>query len=116
MKPPSTEIGDPSSGSVIDCAGGGRIAYHHSPGSSPTVVFLCGYASHMGGTKALFLEDWCRRRQRAYLRFDYRGHGQSSGRFEDGAIGEWADDAVTVIEGATDGPLVLVGSSLGGGS
>ena len=94
--------------------GDARIAYHCTSGRSPTVVFLCGYRSHMNGTKALYLDRWCRQREIAYLRLDYQGHGASSGRFEDGTIGLWTDDARSVIEAATEGPLVLVGSSMGG--
>ena len=93
---------------------GAQIAYHHTPGTPPTVVFCPGYASHMGGTKALHLEQWCQARGNAYLRFDYQGHGESSGRFEDGTISLWAGDAQAVIEATTEGPLVLVGSSMGG--
>lgn len=91
-----------------------RIAYRFSGGDPPTVVFLCGYASDMSGTKARYLEGWCRRRGHGFLRFDYRGHGASSGRFEEGTVGAWTDDAVGVIQGVTNGPLVLVGSSMGG--
>ncbi|MDX1514110.1 MAG: alpha/beta hydrolase [Gammaproteobacteria bacterium] len=93
--------------------GGERLAYVVSAGRAPTVVFLCGYASHMGGTKARFLESRCRRRGQAYLRFDYQGHGESSGSFEQGTIGLWAEDARRVIESVTEGGLVLVGSSMG---
>ena len=68
----------------------------------------------MTGTKALFLENWARQRGRAFLRFDYTGHGQSSGRFEEGCIGDWARDARDAIEALTAGPQVVVGSSMGG--
>ena len=92
---------------------GVRIAYRSVAGESPTVVFLGGFSSDMTGTKASYLDAWCRARGQAYLRFDYRGHGASSGRFVDGTIGAWRDDALSVIEGCTEGPLVLVGSSMG---
>ena len=95
-------------------AGGGHVAYRFLPGRVPSVVFLCGYASEMSGTKARFLHRVCAEAGHAYLRFDYRGRGASSGRFEDGTIGSWTDDACAVIEAATRGPLVLVGSSMGG--
>ena len=95
-------------------AGGGYVGYRFLPGRAPTVVFLCGYASQMSGTKARYLHGVCARSGHAYLRFDYRGRGASSGRFEDGTIGSWTDDACAVIEAATQGPLVLVGSSMGG--
>jgi len=68
----------------------------------------------MTGTKALWLEDWARTRGRAVLRFDYRGHGASSGAFLDGAIGDWADDAAEAVARLTEGPQILVGSSMGG--
>jgi pimeloyl-ACP methyl ester carboxylesterase len=93
--------------------GGVRIAYAHTPGRSPTVVFLCGYASDMSGTKAHFLEARCKARGQAYLRFDYQGHGESSGDFVDGGVGLWSEDARRLMEGVTQGPLVLVGSSMG---
>lgn len=92
----------------------GAIAYEALPGSGPAIVFLGGLKSDMTGTKASFLRDWCARRARAFLRFDYTGHGASAGRFEDGTIGAWTADALSVIGAATAGPLVLVGSSMGG--
>lgn len=93
---------------------GGAIAYHKTLGRSPTVVFLTGLRSDMNGGKALALETLCRERGQAFLRFDYCGHGQSSGRFEDGTITDWRNDALAALDGLTEGPLVLVGSSLGG--
>jgi pimeloyl-ACP methyl ester carboxylesterase len=68
----------------------------------------------MTGTKALWLENWARKRGRAFLRFDYRGHGASSGAVLDGAIGDWADDAATAVSQLSRGPQILVGSSMGG--
>lgn len=91
-----------------------RIAYHQTPGQGPGVVFLGGFKSDMTGTKALFLQDWAAAQGRAFLRFDYSGHGQSSGDFLDGAIGDWFEDALAAITSLTDGPQVLVGSSMGG--
>ncbi len=93
---------------------GRRIACHATPGDGPGVVFLGGLRSDMEGTKALFLEDWARATGRAFLRFDYSGHGQSSGAFTDGCIGDWAEDALAAISALTEGPQVLVGSSMGG--
>lgn len=93
---------------------GNSVAYAKTEGRAPTVVFLGGFRSDMTGTKALALEDWAQRTGRAFLRFDYLGHGQSSGRFEDGTIGRWLDDSLTAIDQLTTGPLVLVGSSMGG--
>ena len=93
---------------------GRRIAHHRHPGRGPGVVFLGGFRSDMGGTKALALQDWAQARGRAFVRFDYSGHGASSGAFEDGCIGDWAQDAAAVLQGLTEGPQVLVGSSMGG--
>ncbi len=91
-----------------------RLAYVHTPGEGPTVVFLSGYKSDMEGTKAVHLEAWAKARGRAFLRLDYSGHGQSGGTFEEGCIGDWAADAQAVIEHVTSGPRILVGSSMGG--
>ncbi len=93
---------------------GNTIAYAKTDGTAPTVVFLGGFRSDMTGTKAVALEAWAREAGRAFLRFDYLGHGQSSGRFEDGTIGRWLDDSLTAIDQLTTGRLVLVGSSMGG--
>ena len=91
-----------------------RIAYACTEGQGPGVVFLGGFMSDMTGTKAQFLQDWATAQGRAFLRFDYSGHGQSSGAFEEGSIGDWAEDALAVIAALTEGPQVLVGSSMGG--
>ncbi len=93
---------------------GRRIAYHRRAGRGPGVVFLGGFKSDMGGTKALHLQDWAEATGRAFLRFDYSGHGESSGAFLDGAIGDWFEDAMAVVQALTVGPQVLVGSSMGG--
>ena len=93
---------------------GNTIAYVKIEGLAPTVVFLGGFRSDMTGTKALALEAWAENTGRAFLRFDYLGHGQSSGRFEDGTIGRWLDDSLAAIDQLTTGKLVLVGSSMGG--
>ncbi|KQB95435.1 alpha/beta hydrolase [Loktanella sp. 1ANDIMAR09] len=92
---------------------GRRIAYHLTDGTGPAVVFLGGFKSDMGGTKAVFLEEWARAQGRAFLRFDYSGHGESSEAFTDGAIGDWFEDACAAI-GVLAGKVVLVGSSMGG--
>lgn len=92
----------------------GRIAYHQGMGKGPGIVFLGGFKSDMNGTKAVYLEDWARANGRAFLRFDYTGHGESSGDFLDGSIGDWAADAMAAISALTTGPQVLVGSSMGG--
>jgi pimeloyl-ACP methyl ester carboxylesterase len=93
---------------------GRKIAYHQTAGQGPGVVFLGGFKSDMGGTKAVFLQDWAARTGRAFLRFDYSGHGESSGDFLDGAIGDWFEDALAAVSALTKGPQVLVGSSMGG--
>lgn len=93
---------------------GSTIAYHAHPGKRPGVMFLTGFKSDMTGGKALALEAFCRARGQAFVRFDYSGHGASSGRFEDGTIGRWADDAAFVLDRVAEGPQVLVGSSMGG--
>lgn len=92
---------------------GVRIAFEHLRGGEPTLVFLPGYMSDMTGTKALALEAWARKRGRAMLRLDYSGCGASGGRFEDGTLDIWRDDALMAIN-QIDGPVVLVGSSMGG--
>ncbi|RMH48917.1 MAG: alpha/beta fold hydrolase [Alphaproteobacteria bacterium] len=98
---------------------GRRIAYHKTPASGegarlPGLVFLGGFRSDMTGTKALFLEERARAAGRAFLRFDYTGHGASSGDFLDGTIGGWARDAADVLAALTEGPQILIGSSMGG--
>lgn len=92
----------------------GRLAWARIAGTSPGVVFLPGYRSDMQGSKAVFLRDHCAARGIGFLRLDYSGHGGSAGRFEDGTIGQWAADALAVFDALTDGPQILVGSSMGG--
>lgn len=91
-----------------------QLAYDKTDGRGPGVVFLGGFRSDKEGTKALYLEEWAQRRGRAFLRFDYSGHGQSSGKFEDGSVGDWAEDSAAIIASLTEGPQILVGSSMGG--
>ena len=93
---------------------GRRLAYRQTDGAGPGVVFLGGFKSEMEGTKAVYLSDWAQSQGRAFLRFDYSGHGSSSGAFEDGCIGDWLADATAVIQARTKGPQILVGSSMGG--
>ena len=97
----------------LTLADGTHLAYHRTPGAAPGVVFLGGFTSDMTGIKATTLERWCRGRGRAFVRFDYSGHGASSGRFADGTIGRWAHEALAVLDRLTDGPQILVGSSMG---
>ncbi|WP_299598533.1 alpha/beta hydrolase [uncultured Tateyamaria sp.] len=98
----------------LDTPQGRRLAYHRSEGTGPWVVFLGGLKSDMEGTKAIHLEAWCRAQGRAFLRFDYSGHGISSGTFEEGCIGDWAEDTAYAMHTLTDGKLIVVGSSMGG--
>ncbi len=90
-----------------------KLAYDQTHGTGPGVVFLGGFRSDKEGTKALHLEAWAKASGRAFLRFDYSGHGESDGAFTDGAIGDWFEDAVAAI-GLLAGHVVLVGSSMGG--
>jgi pimeloyl-ACP methyl ester carboxylesterase len=99
---------------TLDLPDGRHIAYHSTGGRGPGVVFLGGFRSDMTGTKAHFLEAWARARGQAYLRFDYTGHGASSGDFLEAGVGDWAHDARDAVLRLTEGPQVLVGSSMGG--
>ncbi len=94
--------------------GGRRIAYRARDGAAPTLLFLPGYASDMEGTKALALDAFAERRQTAMLRFDYSGTGSSGGRFEDGMLDRWLEEALAAIDELSQGPLIIVGSSMGG--
>jgi pimeloyl-ACP methyl ester carboxylesterase len=93
---------------------GEQLAWRRMAGAGPTVVWLGGFRSDMTGSKAQALADWAQARGRDYLRFDYFGHGQSSGDFQQGSITRWREDALAAIDALTEGPLVLVGSSMGG--
>lgn len=102
---------------ILTLTGGDTIAYHQSTVSSspyPGVIFMGGFKSDMEGSKALFLEKFCASHNVNYLRFDYSGHGKSSGRFTDGTIGRWEQDAITVFDQLTKGKYIIVGSSMGG--
>jgi len=98
----------------LDRGDGVELAWAKLAGRGPTVVFLPGYRSDMNGEKATVLAAHCAAAGQALLRLDYSGHGASGGRFEDGTIGQWVDDALAVIAAQTEGKLVLVGSSMGG--
>ncbi|MCX7312324.1 MAG: alpha/beta hydrolase [Hyphomicrobiales bacterium] len=91
-----------------------RIAALVRPGTSPGLFWMGGFKSDMGGTKAVALDDWAAAQGRACIRFDYSGHGASSGDFADGTIGRWLEDSVAAFEALARGPTVLVGSSMGG--
>jgi pimeloyl-ACP methyl ester carboxylesterase len=102
-----------TSGLLQQVAGQG-LAWRRVAGSGPTVLWLGGFGSDMAGTKAEALAAWAEREGRDFLRFDYSGHGQSPGDFRDGTITRWRQDGMDVLERLTEGPVVLVGSSMGG--
>lgn len=95
-------------------ANGRRIAFRQVDGSGPALVFLPGYKSDMAGSKATALLDWAVQSGRACLLFDYSGCGESPGDFADGTLSRWCEEAVTLVEARLVGPVVLVGSSMGG--
>jgi pimeloyl-ACP methyl ester carboxylesterase len=101
-------------GGRLDRGDGVELAWRRLPGRGPGLVFLGGFNSDMTGSKAEDLAAFCAATGRAFLRFDYSGHGTSGGRFEDGTIGRWAADAAAVLDALTEGPQILVGSSMGG--
>jgi pimeloyl-ACP methyl ester carboxylesterase len=113
MNGPEPEV-HMSATTFLETPSGRRLAYHLTPGARPSIVFLGGLKSDMEGTKAVHLEAWAKAQERAFLRFDYSGHGESSGLFEDGCIGDWAEDTLAAVTQLTEGPLVVVGSSMGG--
>lgn len=103
----------------LDLPDGRRLAYRRRPAADRTrdgagVLFLGGFKSDMTGTKASFLDRACAARGLGFVRFDYSGHGASSGRFEDGTIGAWAEEAIAIVDRVAEGRLILVGSSMGG--
>ena len=100
---------------------GASLAYHKHAATGqgagahpPGIIFLGGFMSDMTGTKAVALERYAKTNNRDFLRFDYQGHGASSGQFVDGSIGLWTQDALAAIDALSDGPQILVGSSMGG--
>lgn len=93
---------------------GSRLAYRKREGRGPTLFFLPGYASDMDGTKAVALDSFAAEHGWAMVRFDYSGTGLSDGRFEEGTLDRWTDEATAVLDRLTDGPVILVGSSMGG--
>ena len=94
--------------------GFGVIAYNQHAGTQPGVMFLCGHGSDMNGSKATHIEAWAQKRGQSFLRFDYSGHGQSDGDFFQTNISNWTQDTIDMIDAHTDGPQIVVGSSLGG--
>jgi pimeloyl-ACP methyl ester carboxylesterase len=113
---PSSDAPPPSDPCFLERPDGQRLAYRRRAGAPAKAgfVWLGGFRSDMEGGKAVALDAWAAAANRGYLRFDYFGHGASSGDFRDGTIGRWTEDALAVIDALTDGPQVLVGSSMGG--
>lgn len=95
-------------------AAGARLAYRRREGRGPTILFLPGYASDMDGTKAVALDTFAAERGLPMLRFDYSGTGSSEGRFVDGTLERWTDEATAILDQLTEGPVLLAGSSMGG--
>src|SRR5450631_2771902 len=91
-----------------------RIAVRMRKGAGPALVWLGGFMSDMGGTKAVALDQWAEAHGRACLRFDYSGHGESGGRFVDGTMSRWLEESLAVFEACCEGPQIVVGSSMGG--
>lgn len=98
----------------LDTPQGRQIAYHQTAGRGPTILFCSGLKSDMEGTKAVHLEAWAKAQGYGFVRFDYSGHGQSSGTFEEGAIGDWHEDTLAIVDQVIAGPVLVVGSSMGG--
>jgi pimeloyl-ACP methyl ester carboxylesterase len=98
----------------LDTDDGHRIAYEMSDGEGPTLIWCGGLKSDMEGGKATHLHAWAKAKGQAFIRFDYFGHGKSTGDFTDGTISRWAADVARVRDKLTDGPVVLIGSSMGG--
>lgn len=117
----STELSAPAQEEFekLEVGRGEWLAYRHTPARGaglalPGVMFLSGFMSDMTGTKAVWLEGFCRDRGLEFTRFDYQGHGASSGAFRDGTIGLWTENALAVLDRVTERPPILVGSSMGG--
>jgi pimeloyl-ACP methyl ester carboxylesterase len=106
--------GEPMFLAVGEGANERRIAVRLRQGDSPGLMWLGGFKSDMGGTKAMALDRWAEEHRRAYVRFDYSGHGESGGAFTDGTIGRWLEESLAVFDACCRGPQVLVGSSMGG--
>jgi len=99
---------------ILELPDGSSLTYSYREGRHPGVLFLGGFMSDMTGTKASFLDDFCKKQGLAYCRFDYFGHGASSGDFLDGTITRWKNDAIAIVDSVVQGPQIVVGSSMGG--
>ncbi len=109
-----THASQPGEPAFLSSPAGDRIAFCHRTGETPGILFCGGFMSDMTGTKAMALDGYAARTGRSFTRFDYSGHGSSSGAFTDGTIGRWRDDALAVLDAVATGPQVIVGSSMGG--
>jgi pimeloyl-ACP methyl ester carboxylesterase len=105
---------DNSQKNILTRSDGATIAYDQISGDGPGVIFLHGLKSDRRGTKAAHLLKYCEASDQPFITFDMFGHGDSSGDFVDGSISRWTDDALAVIDALTEGPQVLIGSSMGG--
>jgi pimeloyl-ACP methyl ester carboxylesterase len=105
---------EPERPAILTREDGATIAYRRRAGRTPGIIFLGGFMSDMSGTKAQYLDAWCAARGQSYLRFDYFAHGASSGDFAAATVGRWKEDALAVLDRLTQGPQILVGSSIGG--
>lgn len=108
------ETGADGNHGILPCSDGSAIAYRTQAGKKPTVVFIHGFGSTMTGIKATAIGDFCRERGQAFVCFDLYGCGSSEGRFEEGTVDRWLVNVLNVIDRLVEGPLVLVGSSMGG--
>src|SRR5687767_4502264 len=100
--------------SFLEAGEGRRLAYRYRPGRGPVLVFLPGYMSDMTGGKATAIDAWAAKEGRAFLRFDYGGCGESGGDFDVQTLHGWRDDVLAMIDRVAQGPVVLIGSSMGG--
>jgi pimeloyl-ACP methyl ester carboxylesterase len=100
--------------SFLQLPDGRRLAYRLTPGALPGVLFLGGFRSDMTGAKATAVEEFCRQEGRRCVRFDYTGHGLSSGNFMGGTIGAWKNDVLAILDHVATGANILIGSSMGG--
>jgi pimeloyl-ACP methyl ester carboxylesterase len=104
----------PAEPSFLDTPQGRKLAYHQTRGELPGVVYIHGLNSSMDGEKCTALESFCRARGRAFVRFELSGHGRSSGSLLESTVTAWLEDVSAVMTSLTDGPQILIGSSLGG--
>ena len=99
---------------ILRNSNGETTAYRRTSGINPGIIFLGGFRSDMWGSKAVAIEEFCSERGHSFAAFDYMGHGESSGKFIDGTIGRWLSDTLEIIDYCSEGPQILIGSSMGG--